>query len=150
MKHFTLPLLLLAALALAGCGRGHEDCCPLPEVPDWSVTVATTGGLCAGSCDTRLNVSSFGAVTFERGAADSEHRELPKAELERLDRLVREAQRSDLTSGPFTGTCPIAFDGQQRKLSIQRKDGTPIQLDSCADTLVTEAPLLVALDELAT
>ncbi|MCW2972109.1 MAG: hypothetical protein JWN72_382 [Thermoleophilia bacterium] len=149
MNRTLIVTLLLTTLALTGCGRGHEDCCPAPEQPDWTVTVATTGGLCAGSCDTKLYVSSFGSVTRTRGTSDSVHRELPKAGLERLDRLVRAAQRDDLTTGPFTGTCPIAFDGQQQAITINRQsDDVTIKLDSCEDALVSDAPLLEELADI--
>ena len=153
---------LVSLLLAAGVGACAPD--PKPSSgPTWEVQVeyGSTGGLCmgpddgGGACRRTVLVRDDGtwsasgrppppdsAGTAEPGAATA------------LATLLEEGW-NDLTSAPFTGTCPVAYDGAEffytlRKLprgpGAERADAVILHLRSCSHDLehAAAAPWIAA------
>lgn len=105
--------------------------------------VETQGGECMqGACG--------GTIVFE---ADGRiHATAPTpAELGTLSEVTRDALMTEIAaadfgairSHAFTGTCPIAFDGQEITYTFATTNG-PIRIDSCEVAIDPAHPLFVA------
>ncbi|MDH3270007.1 MAG: hypothetical protein OEN56_01665 [Gemmatimonadota bacterium] len=111
----TLSLVACAPAPIADERRGE-----LVEV-----SRSSAGGLCAGpdggsSCEARVTVDSEGlwtAVGFF-AAVDSAGEVAPDVALD-LARILDDGW-DDLTAMPFTGTCPMAYDGQEVTYTVRR------------------------------
>jgi hypothetical protein len=110
MAHRALLLgLTLVALAASGVGSAAT-----PE-PQLLVSVSATGGLCpSGMCH-------WGArITTTTISADGRRsRRLTLVERRALTQAIAQLQPASLP--PFTGTCPIAYDGQERHYRFRGK-----------------------------
>ena len=110
-------------VALAGCGGGEAGQGRLL----WSVEVEITreGGFCVGPeeggpCRTSVVVADDGSWRVD-GFPPPEEPEgtVPVGAASELAALL-ERGWEDLTERPFTGTCPIAYDGQEIIYTIRR------------------------------
>jgi hypothetical protein len=133
--------LLVAALALAGCGGTVPSALPAPAGP--LVAVETRGGECPrGACGQTIVVERDGRVH----AIDPEPVDLGLVPPEALAAVVTEIDQADfeaLASTPFTGECPTAFDGQETIFTFATAAG-PVRLASCEVVVDLQAPLFVA------
>ena len=159
----ALLALLASVLLVAGCGDdGPADAdedpvgepAPTAEPPTeqvrgdaaWTVVDGFRGGLCPeGACAGEVVITADGTVLRTIAGETVESRELDAATLEELDAAVRATTRDDLVIGPFTGTCPTAYDGQERLISIRREGSPTIDLAGCTDELDPDAALLELL-----
>lgn len=140
--------LLLLALLLTGCAAipAEPAAPPSPEPVVLLVKAETRGGLCqtGTTCESSITVLSDGAWTqvvndVERTGA------LPIA---RIAALADAVERTQLAAAPpFTGTCPIAFDGQEQVLTWL-EDGKPVTIASCEREFDPADPLVVAATQL--
>jgi len=132
--------LVVAALALTGCSTNV----PIPVVGPL-VTVEMRGGLCAdgGVCDSSVILDRDGRVH----AAAKPPNDLGHVDTQRMAALAAAIQATDwaaLKSHPFTGQCPIAFDGQE--LIFEFSVGTGSQrIASCEVDIDWGNPLFVAV-----
>ena len=101
--------LVAAAIALAGCSSSVSI--PLPGTGPL-VTVEMRGGMCpAGACDSAVILDRDGRVH----SAAKPPNDLGRVNSDALAALTAAMQATDwaaLKSHPFTGECPIAFDGR--------------------------------------
>ena len=132
--------LVVAALGLIGCSTNV----PLPLTGPL-LTVEMRGGLCAdgGACDTSVILDRDGRVH----AAAKPPNDLGHVDTRKMAALAAAIQATDwaaLESHPFTGQCPIAFDGQE--LIFEFSVGTGAQrIASCEVDIDWGNPLFVAV-----
>ncbi len=115
------------------------------------VTVETRGGLCAnGPCGSIVSIEADGRV-----------RQLEPAEILRgrlpadlLDALRMEIDRADfalIESRAFTGTCPIAYDGQETIYIFTVHQGTAFErIATCEVAIDPSHPLFRAVSAVLT
>jgi hypothetical protein len=135
-----LSLVLVAAL-IAGCSLlpGVTPAGPL-------VTVESRGGRCVdGPCG--------GTIAIERDGRDCalapkplEMRPLPEALRLRLEQAIRAANFARLQSRPFTGECPVNFDGEELIYTFGTAAG-PVRLASCEVEIDPSDPLFTAVQD---
>ena len=137
-------VLLFSAIAgagtLAGCTAGTELVVPGTGP---LLTVQLVGGMCMdGPCDS--------AVVLERDGRVHDG-ETPEGNLGRvsaqaygaLDAAIQTTDFAAMRAMPFTGECPIAFDGQKQIFEFSA-GGTTQRLDSCETELDWSSPLFIA------
>ncbi len=134
--------LVVAAFGLAGCSSGVGV--PIPGTGPL-VTVEMQGGMCPDDMcgDNSVILERDGRV---HGAAK------PPNELGRvngdnyaaLDLAIRSTDFAAVKSKPFTGECPIAFDGQKLIFTFAIGSTTQ-QIDSCETEIDWSSPLFIAV-----
>jgi hypothetical protein len=133
--------LVMAAIALAGCNSAVSVPMPLAGP---LVTVQLRGGMCqAGACDTSVILDRDGRVH----SAAKPPNDLGRVNADALATLVAAMQATDwaaLKSRPFTGECPIAFDGQELIFEFSVGTGTQ-RIASCEVDIDWGNPLFVAV-----
>jgi hypothetical protein len=131
--------LVVAALALTGCSTNV----PIPLTGPL-VTVEMRGGMCsAGACDSSVILERDGRVH----AAAKPPNDLGHVDAKAMAVLTTAIQGTDwaaLKSHPFTGQCPIAFDGQELVFEFVVGTGTQ-RIASCEVEIDSGNPLFVAL-----
>jgi hypothetical protein len=115
-------LLVLTVVVLAACGVGTAAAASKPQV---LVSVSATGGMCKPSiCHWSARIT-----TTTISADDRRSRRLTVAERRALTAAITQLKPTSLP--PFTGTCPIAYDGQERHYRFTGKR----PLHSCTNDL---------------
>ena len=131
--------LVVAALAPSGCNSNV----PLP-LSGPLVTIEMRGGECpAGACDNSVILDRDGRVH----AAAKPPNDLGQVDAQAMAALVAAIQATDfaaLKSRPFTGECPVAFDGQELIFQFAVGAGTE-RIASCEVDVDWGHPLFVAL-----
>jgi hypothetical protein len=131
--------LVVAALALAGCSTNV----PIPVVGPL-LSVQMRGGLCPdGACANTVILDRDGLVH----AAAKPPNDLGHVDAKAMAALTAAIQATDwaaLKSHPFTGQCPIAFDGQELIFEFSVGTGTQ-RLASCEVAIDWGNPLFVAV-----
>jgi hypothetical protein len=117
----VLAIALGAATGLVGAGSaaaGADAAAPI-------VTVVRHGGLCI----TRTECRQVLRITNSTISADGfVPRRLRRSDRASLLRAIRALRPAVIRAYPFTGTCPVAYDGTE---SIYRFRGFPLELASC-------------------
>ena len=158
LRSAALLTLFLVASLVAGCSgplppsivsSAAPSAPPSTPAPSAAptrplVTVETRGGMCAqGACDSTIAIEAHGRV-HAIAPAPAELGTLPDRTLEALTTEIAQADFAALMSRPFTGTCPIAFDGQETVYTFTV--GSDIQrIASCEVFVDPAAPLFVAV-----
>jgi hypothetical protein len=108
------------------------------------VIVETRGGECPqGACESKIAIEPDGRVH----ATAPDRLELGTLAGPALEALLTEIGKTDfaaLKSHPFTGTCPVAFDGQETIYTFTTASGTE-RIASCEVVVDPAAPLFVAV-----
>ena len=131
-------LALTLMLALAGAGAA----CATPPKPPVLVSVSATGGFC------RPSACHWGArITTTTISADGRRsRRLTTPEHRALTTAIAQLKPASLPL--FTGTCPIAYDGQElhyrfrgtRELRTCKNDLRHVRAVQLVDRLVASLP----------
>jgi hypothetical protein len=136
---FGILGLVVAAMALTGCSTNV----PLPLTGPL-VTVDMRGGMCpAGACDNSVILERDGRVH----AAAKPPNDLGQVDARAMATLTAAIQATDwasLKAHPFTGECPIAFDGQELIFEFTVGTGTQ-RIASCEVDIDWGNPLFVAV-----
>ena len=136
---FGILWLVVAALALTGCSANV----PLPLTGPL-LTVEIRGGLCpAGACDNSVILDRDGRVH----AAAKPPNDLGHVDGSAMAALTAAIQATDwatLKSHPFTGQCPVVFDGQELIFDFAVGTGTQ-RIASCEVDIDWGNPLFVAV-----
>jgi hypothetical protein len=150
MHPLLRPLAIaLVSLAVVACGWEFPGLQPAPlasgEGPAGPlVIVETRGGECPkGACGSTIAIEPDGRVH----ATAPERTDLGTLTDVTLESLVTEIEKADfaaLKSRPFTGTCPVAFDGQETVYTFMTAAG-PERIASCEFVVDPTAPLFVAV-----
>lgn len=133
--------LVVAVVALAGCSSAASV--PLPGVGPL-VTVQARGGMCPdGACDTKVVLERDGRVHDGKTPQTNLGRVSANA-YATLDAAIQGADFATMKAKPFTGECPIAFDGQEQIFEFSVAGGTQ-RLASCEVEIDWGSPLFIAL-----
>jgi hypothetical protein len=159
MQAFTarpaaLVTIILVASLVAGCSGPPSPSVdagvsppatsanPTPTGP--LVTVETRGGMCPqGACDSTIAFDAGGRV-HTIAPVPRELGVLPDDVLEALVTEIAQADFVALKGHRFTGTCPLAFDGQETIYTVTTASGA-MRLASCDVVVDPAAPLFVAI-----
>ena len=141
--------LVILAFLLTGCAAmpAVPADSPSPEPVVLLVKAVTRGGLCltGTTCESSITVMSDGSWTHVVNDAQRTGT-LPDG---RVAAMTDAVERTDLAAAPaFTGTCPIAYDGQEQVLTWLQ-DGKPVTVASCEQEFHPSDPLVVAAKELS-
>lgn len=153
-----IALGLLTLLILAACGVAEQPTAQTITTPvaspsptdsadpkigahDTILTIRTRGGHCMdGECWSEKQIKADGSFT----AADSTGAQKNgRLDADRVAELIQQIAATDfvqLKAQPFTGTCPIAFDGQEYIYTFQTLSG-PQTIESCAVGIDENSPL---------
>jgi hypothetical protein len=133
--------LLASIIVLVGCNSAVSV--PLPGSGPL-VTVSTRGGMCPqGACDHSVILERDGRVHAAAKPPNDLGR-VPAAAMATLTGAVQATDYRALKSHPFTGQCPIAFDGQELIFEFGVGAGTQ-RIASCEVDIDWGHPLFVAL-----
>ena len=134
-----LACLLLAAAIVSGCSLVE------PPATGPLVTVQVRGGECPqGACggttaverDGRLHVVAPVAQELGRAPGDA---------IAALDALIRTTDFAAIRAKPFTGECPVNFDGQEVVYEFSTPSGVQ-RIATCEVEIDPEHPLFVAIE----
>lgn len=133
-------LLALVAVALAACSA-----IPVPGLGGTLVVVETRGGNCINPpCGSRIAIESDGRV-HQLAPAVAELGTVPADVMAALSGAVRAADFVDIKSHPFTGECPVNFDGQELIYEFSTAGGTET-IPSCTIEVDPSLPVFAAVE----
>jgi hypothetical protein len=138
-------VLLFSAIAsvgvLAGCNAQTNISLP-GSGP--LLTVRLEGGMCMdGPCDSAVVLERDGRVHSAAKPPNDLGRVSGEA-YTALDAAIRSTDFAAMRAKPFTGECPIAFDGQKQVFEFSVGTTTE-RLDSCESELDWSSPLFVTM-----
>ncbi len=139
--------ILAIVVALAGCTSLTPAAPAAPPSPVLLAAREAMGGLCRvdAPCGHTLTVLTDGSWELQAFEGRKEGVLTP----DRLARLVDAAADTGLAAAPaFTGTCPLAYDGEE--VTYRWRDGDRIrEVGSCEREVDPADPLAAVLDDLA-
>jgi len=145
----AVGVLLLAALVLAGCGSGSAPLLPgasTAPVGAALVAVESTGGECrSGLCSSVVTITTSGQVSRDGGPAVA----VPQPMLAALVEAIRATDVAIVLARPFTGECPVNYDGQKQIYAIATPNDGSVVIDSCEVEVDPAAPLFAAIERIA-
>jgi len=138
MPRLVAVLLLLGVLAAGGCALVE------PAVTGPLVTIETRGGECPeGACGATVAIERDGRL--HRLAPDpGEMATLSADVVAAIDGAIRVTDFAQLRSRPFTGECPVNFDGQETVFEFSTPSGVQ-RIASCEVEIDPDHPLFVAV-----
>ncbi len=137
---FVLALGMLVAM-VAGCSMFPAA---VPSASGPLVTVSTRGGECpAGACGSQIVVERDGRIHALKPVV-KEFGKVPTAALAALETAVRTTDYAQLKSKPFTGECPVNFDGQEVIYEFGAPSGVQ-RIASCEVEIDENHPLILAV-----
>lgn len=131
---------------VAPTGSAAVVASPSPSSPPAGplVSVETRGGECPqGACGSTIVIEANGRV-HATAPAPAELGSLPDVLLDGLATEISKADFAAVKSHPFTGTCPVAFDGQETIYTFTTPSGTE-RIASCEVDIDPAHPLFVAV-----
>jgi hypothetical protein len=147
--------MLRTLVLFASIGVGVIACSPaavtslLPAPAGPLVTVTTRGGECPeGACGSTLAIERDGRVV-QTAPESVVLGEVPPETLALLDGMIRATDFAVIRARPFTGECPVNFDGQE----VIYEFGAPAGVErvaSCETEIDPDHPLFVAVREALT
>lgn len=109
------------------------------------VSVHATGGMCVyGACDSEWRVLNDGSYSYTMGGKEYGGN-YTQADMAELRELIRVTNFREVKSKPFTGTCPIAYDGQKLTYNFYTEKET---IDSCEVAIDPRSPLFLHIEKL--
>lgn len=136
-----LSVLTLAGATLAACGTAVPAAIPGTGP---LVTVQMRGGMCPeGACDSTVVLERDGRV-HSAAKPPNNLGVVPADRMTALGAAIAAADFTALKAKPFTGECPVAFDGQELILTFATAAG-PQTLASCQVEIDWGDPLFVAV-----
>lgn len=109
------------------------------------INVRTTGGLClVGECEGQIVVQRDGTYTQKVGTQKPRTGKVSPTKLDALATEIDKADFARIKAVPFTGTCPIAYDGTQYIYTFPTASGAP-EIDACKVGIDEKAALWVAV-----
>ncbi len=115
----------------------------LPAVAGPLVTVTTHGGECVdGPCGSTIVIERDGRV-HQTAPAAAELGTVPADVLTGLDAAIKTTDFGVIRSRPFTGECPVAFDGQEFIYEFGAPTGVE-RIASCETEIDPDNPVFEA------
>jgi hypothetical protein len=156
-------ILLILGVLLAACGAAASPAAPpasssttaVPTLPPGApyLQITFSGGRCTyGLCSRTASFAQDGALTITDGAGTTKDAHLAPAELTELVTQIDRADLAAVTSRPFTGTCPSAYDGQEITFTFSTAatseviPGCTYAIDAAAAPFSTALALLAKYD----
>jgi len=139
-------VVVLFALGLVAVLVGACNILPgaVPTASGPLVTVVKRGGECpAGMCESQIVVERDGRIHATKPEV-KEFGKVPTAALSTLDAAVRTTDFALLKSRPFTGECPVNFDGQEVIYEFGSPSGVQ-RIASCEVEIDANHPLILAV-----
>jgi hypothetical protein len=134
-------VLLSLAVLLAGCAAGSSAVIPGTGP---LVTVQMRGGMCPeGACDNSVILERDGRV-HASAKPPNELGVVPAAAMATLTNAIATTDYAALRAKPFTGECPIAFDGQELIFEFAAPGGIQ-RVASCELDIDWGHPLFIAV-----
>ena len=134
---------LVLAVVLAGC-QSIPAVGSLVPMAGPLATVTVRGGECVnGPCGGTTVIERDGRVHQTEPAA-AELGQVPDDVLTALDAAVKTADFGAIRARPFTGECPVAFDGQEYIYEFGAPGGTE-RIATCETEVDPNHPLFVAI-----
>ena len=136
-----LSVIALSTGSLAACAPSGGVAIPLTGP---LVTVQLRGGMCMeGACDHSVILERDGRV-HSATKPPNELGVVPAGAMAALAAAIQSTDYAALKAPPFTGECPIAFDGQELIFDFAVGTGTQ-QIASCTVDIDWGHPLFVAV-----
>jgi hypothetical protein len=131
-------------LIVAGCSPAAvASLLPASTLP--LVTVTTRGGECPeGACGSTLVVERDGRLS-QRAPEDVVLGQVTPEALTALDGAIKTADFAAIRSRPFTGECPVNFDGQEVIYEFGAPGGVE-RIASCETEIDPDHPLFKAVE----
>lgn len=105
------------------------------------LTIRTRGGMCVnGECWSEKQIKADGSFTATDSTGAQKNGTLDAAAVAELIQQIAATEFEQLKAQPFTGTCPIAYDGQEYVYTFQTVSG-PQTIESCAVEIDENSPL---------
>ena len=173
MKQLTIlaGILLMLALSLAACGAADTPTTtvqpapsanptpttvaePAPSASPASVTtvaptlltVKLSGGMCrTGQCWAVREIAEDGSYVTADGTGAQTSGTLDAALLAELKAQIAQADFAQIKAQPFTGTCPIAYDGQEATYTFHTAAGEET-FSNCEVGIDATSPLFLAVE----
>lgn len=138
-------ILVIATGMLAGCQSIPVVASLAPQVGPLA-TVTVRGGECPqGACGGTTVIERHGRVHQTLPVA-TELGQLPKDLLSALEAAVNTADFDLIRARPFTGECPVAFDGQETIFEFGAPGGTQ-RIATCETEVDANHPLFLAVTQ---
>jgi hypothetical protein len=138
----ALGLVALVGIIVMACSPSAVASL-LPSEPGPLVTVTTRGGECVnGPCRSIIEIARNGTVT-EVLPRSMDIGTVPADVMAALDAAIVAADFDAIRAQPFTGECPVNFDGQE----IIYEFGAPARVEriaTCETEIDPDHPLFVA------
>lgn len=146
---------LLVMLGLAACGVAEQPVAQSTATPNASagaetpkiggagtiLTIRAEGGLCqAGQCWSEQQISADGSYRVVDATGVQKTGTLDSDAVAELTQLIAATNFAEVRAQPFTGTCPLAFDGQELIYTFQTLSG-PETIASCRVGIDENSPL---------
>lgn len=141
----ALPLLLLSLVAIACAGPAASPSpSPTPTPSGPLLTIESRGGRCVdGPCGTTLYLDFDGRV-HQAAKPPNELGVVEPDMVSALEQAIADADFDEIRSHPFTGECPVNFDGQELVLEFATSTGTE-QIASCEVEIDWNSPLFATV-----
>lgn len=161
---------LIALLSLAACGAAARptaqgSIAPAPSAvaspeaqpsntpkigaTDTLLTIRTEGGLCGpGGCWSEKQIRADGTYQVSEASGAQKDGTLSADQIAALTQLIAAADFEQIRAQPFTGTCPIAYDGQKQIYTFQTLSGEQT-IDSCEVAIDESSELFQAIAALS-
>jgi hypothetical protein len=150
MIRFTLGLLTLFTLVACGVAQqpsvnpgpnSSEE--PKIGVKDPLLTIRAEGGMCVdGPCWSEKQINADGSYTATDNTGAQSNGTLNAAQIAELTQQIAAADFDAIKAQPFTGTCPIAYDGQEYIYTFHTLSG-PQTIASCTVGIDENSPLFL-------
>jgi hypothetical protein len=137
----TLPLLLLGLFTVA-CGGPAASPSPAPTATPSGplLTIESRGGHCAdGPCGTTY-ILEFDGRLHEAAKPPNDLGVVEPDYMAALQQAIAEADFAEIKSHPFTGECPVNFDGQELVLEFTTSTGVE-RIEGCQVDIDWDSPL---------
>lgn len=137
--HRSILALLLLAVVSGGCALFEQN---VPASP--IVTIESRGGECpAGTCTSLVALERDGRL--HRLAPDvADMAQVGPDVIAAIDGAIRTTDFAAIRARPFTGECPVNFDGQELVYVFATPAG-PERIASCEVEIDPDHPLFVAV-----
>ena len=141
-RRFVVLFALSLVAGLVGACSVLPGAVPTASGP--LVTVIKRGGECpAGMCESQIVVERDGRIHAIKPAV-KDFGKVPTAALSTLEAAVRTTDFALLKSRPFTGECPVNFDGQEVIYEFGSPSGVQ-RIASCEVEIDANHPLILAV-----
>jgi hypothetical protein len=121
---------------------------PIPKSGTFLVKIKFQGGMRATTTVAGLLIRPDGIYRSSNGVNQPKSGVLSQPELRLLKQRIKQADFKAIKSKPFTGTCPIAFDGIEIVYLFETNRGIE-EISTCKYAIDGKSPLFQQLNRLS-